>query len=544
MKPMYTEEELQDVKFEYEKKNNEFLKKDLTQAKPIKNVLVTGTTGYLGCYILHELISSTDKNIYCIVRGNDSNNAVERQLSKLKFYFGDNFLSELKDRVKIVKGDLCEQKLGLTDREYEMLKDKIESVIHSAANVSHYGEYEVFFKANVQPAINLIELAKNGIKKDIHFISTRGTIQIGTVPGKKHKFYTELDYIEEEQTARSVYIRSKLEGERVVLKARESGINTSIYRVGNLIFSSKTKKHQENINDNGFYQTIKAFLNIGYVPDVVVEEEMSFIDYTADAICRLFDKQELQNQIFHVYSPHITALNKMFVEPELELKVKELSLDDFFDFLSINYEREAFADYLEQIMLHLGWLDEEEENTQFTVLQSRTMQILERLGFIWDNIKPTAINESIDEAYKDRREQLSKQELFASLSQEMMNKISRLSVLKQIEQDHFLITEGQGNHKVYFILDGMLTESKKSYGGWEGTIRFIGDNSTVGLENITENSVADSSIENILKDAVVLEMDISDFRKLMMSDELLFQNMYRYQMHEKDNLKRMIIALS
>ena len=542
--PKYTKEELNAVKSDYDAKNTEFLKKNLTLSKPIKNVLVSGTTGYLGCYILHELISTTDKFIYCIVRGHDSKSAVDRQYSKLKFYFGDDYLDKLEGRIKIFKGDLSIDKLGLADSEYLELEDKVESIIHSAANVSHYGEYEVFYKANVQPAVNLIELAKVGLKKDIHFISTRGTMQIGTIPGKDHKIYTELDNIEEGQTARSVYIRSKLEGERVVLKAREFGLNTNIYRVGNLIFSSKTKKHQENINDNGFYQTIKAFLNIGCVPDIVVEEEMSHIDYTAGAICRLFDKQELQNQIFHVYSPHISSLNKIFVAPELQLKVKELSIDDFFDFISMNYEKEAFTEYIEQMMLHLGWLDEEEESTQFTVLQSRTMLILEQLGFIWDNIKPLDINESVNEAYKDRRELLCKQKLFENIDIELMKKVSRLSVLKQVEKEHLLISEGIENHKIYFILDGMLAESKKSYGGWEGTIRVIADNNAVGLENITENSIADSSFENILKDAVVLEMDIADFRKLMMHDEQLFQNMYKYQMDEKDKLKRMIIALS
>ena len=288
-----------------EKKNVEYFAKikeydsiDLQDQLKISNVLLTGATGYLGVHVLKELIDTGHKSVFCIIRAKDNDTAVQRLHNKLNYYFGENFIFKYSSNIKVLKGDLSENNLGLDSKSYTELTENIDSIIHTAANVGHYGEYEIFYKSNVQPVINLVNLSKIGRRKDLHYISTRSVCDAADIPNQKYLIATDFDDMSDTPMMKNVYVQTKLEGEKVAIEARKNGVNTSIYRVGNLVFNSKTGKHQENLDDNGFYQTLKSYLNIGYIPDIIDEVEMSYINYTAKAICTLFDKKIFRMKYF------------------------------------------------------------------------------------------------------------------------------------------------------------------------------------------------------------------------------------------------------
>ena len=58
-----------------------------SERQAIGNVLLTGSTGYLGIHILRELIDSDVENIYCLVRGKTQAAAESRLRSLLYYYF-------------------------------------------------------------------------------------------------------------------------------------------------------------------------------------------------------------------------------------------------------------------------------------------------------------------------------------------------------------------------------------------------------------------------------------------------------------------------
>lgn len=54
----------------------------------LSNVLLTGTTGFLGVHLLKELYDNqTTNKIYCLIRRKNNKNAVERIHSTLENYF-------------------------------------------------------------------------------------------------------------------------------------------------------------------------------------------------------------------------------------------------------------------------------------------------------------------------------------------------------------------------------------------------------------------------------------------------------------------------
>jgi len=528
----------------YEELLKKYDKLNLNKTRDIRNVLLTGATGYLGVHILHELLVDSDKSIFCIIRGNDINDSRRRLESKLKFYFGETFYDKYKNRIRVLKGDLSDNELGLNQDEYKQLAEQVESIIHTAANVGHYGEYEVFYKANVQPVINLIDLCKKDSKKDFHYISTRSVCDLINIPDKEYYVASDFDDISNLPAIYNIYVKTKLEGEKAAIEARADGVNASIYRVGNLVFNSETGKHQENLEDNGFYQTIKAYLNLGYVSDVIDEVEMSYIDYTAKAICKLFDKENLQNEIFHAYNPHKSKLSEIFSDPDLGLNIEALSVDNFFDYLYSKYDRKAFADFIQNFMLHSGFMEDETSKTTVFVLQKKTDIILEKLGFNWKKMEPSSFKYTIYEAFKDRINWFAKHGIFKNIDEELMITLSKSSRLQEVDKNSNILLEGKENKKVYFITSGMLTESKKSYGGWEGILRILSEGSVLGFENLCDKKASGVSVEAMLKEAVYLEISIDHFKKILRKNKTLFENIFDYQLKENEKLKRMILALS
>ena len=123
----------------------------------VKNILLTGSTGFLGIHLLYELINKTNSDIYCLIRNKNEQNPKNRLINKLKFYFDKNMLHYIDKRIHVITADISSPKLGLTDKEYKILGNKIDLVIHSAAIVDHYGDSQLFELINVTGTINIIE---------------------------------------------------------------------------------------------------------------------------------------------------------------------------------------------------------------------------------------------------------------------------------------------------------------------------------------------------------------------------------------------------
>ncbi|XQY93052.1 SDR family oxidoreductase [Metabacillus sp. HB246100] len=86
------------------------------------------------------------------------------------------------------------------------------------------------------------------------------------IDGVDNFVYTEYDHFVGQRDEK-VYVKSKLESEKLIEQARRKGLNCNIYRVDNLNYNTKTMKFQENIESNAFYTMVKSFIKlIWYLP--------------------------------------------------------------------------------------------------------------------------------------------------------------------------------------------------------------------------------------------------------------------------------------
>lgn len=368
----------------YEEKNKKY--NDIGESKKYENILLTGATGYLGIYMFRDLLNTTNSNIYLIIRSNENKTSIDRLKEKIDYYFNENIMEKFKNRIFVIDGDLTKTCFGLTEDTYNNLALKIDCIIHSAANTKHFGKYSSFEKVNVKGTELVVEFASVGKMKDLNFISTMAVMQ-GKLNDLNSRIFTEYDMFLNSDVS-SYYIRSKIEAESIVIKAREKGLKTNIFRVGNIVFDSVSGSFQENIEDNAFYLIIKSFIKLGIVPNMPIVLDCSCVNYVSKAIITLFNKNKLNNEVFHINNPIGLNISEIISDERMNLNVKKVSINYFFDYIYKNYDNKELSTHIQNLILHLFGDFQEKDNQNGVVLpkSNKTVQVLKNAHFKWNEV--------------------------------------------------------------------------------------------------------------------------------------------------------------
>lgn len=365
--------------------NLDSLQIDYSLQKPVTNVLLTGVTGFLGCNLLNQLLKLTNYRIFLLVRAESQEVAVARVNKKFQFYFDRTLDNVHSDRLFIFKADLEKHALGLSVDEYQNLTLTIDSVIHAAALVKYYGDYDKFYAANVQATVNLLEFTRSTALKDFHYISTYPILGHESAKDSDSAIFTEDDMPGYSGQTDNVYIQTKLQGEHQVVKYREYGVNGNIYRLGNLAFMAENCHAQENVADNAFTNWVKCLLKLHCVAQEISNVEISPVDQVAVAIVKLFDKKQLDNNVYHIFNPYLFNISSDVTAGDGRLLVKVIDISEFLDAIIARLNDDVYHDLILKFLLRQRWLEDlnMEYMVSLRVLQSKTQYILGQLGFTW-----------------------------------------------------------------------------------------------------------------------------------------------------------------
>ena len=335
---------------------------------PHKCVFLTGATGFLGAHILRELLRNKVK-VVCLVRNEE----------RLRQTLGRYFPKEYKYfNYKVVKGDIEAEHFGLNDVEYSILVRKVDTVIHTAANVHHAGHYEDFERTNVWGTQNVINFCKDA-RAVLHYTSTASVNGVGTVAiPKTDKVFDEFVLDIGQKYVQNVYIHSKYKAEEAVLLAREEGLKVNIYRIGNLTWRMSDGMFQKNADDNGFIGRARGLFKAGlYSPDLA-EFPMDFtaVDECANAYVKLVLHNRINN-IYHLYNPHLFTIEKL--ANKLLFKCKSVPREIFDKLI-----REKISDKDVAVLSFYSSIASKSRNVPIS--NSYTTGVLSSLGFKWSNI--------------------------------------------------------------------------------------------------------------------------------------------------------------
>ncbi len=263
-------------------------------------IFLTGATGFLGTFLLDELLKQTQADLYCLVRAFDAEKGIERIRKNFEFYTLDMDETRL-SRIIPVPGDLSKPFLGIPSEHFEHLARKIEVIYHNGALVNLVYPYSALKGVNVQGTRGVLKFACHIKTKPLHYVSTTGVL--GTEYYAEKNIITEdelLDYSEGLEYLPG-YAQSKWVAERLVHIAYSRGVPVTIYRPGRISGHSQTGVW--NTNDLAC-RIIKGCIQLGSVPDQGDMVDMAPVDYVAQAIVYLSQQSASFGQVFHLVNPH------------------------------------------------------------------------------------------------------------------------------------------------------------------------------------------------------------------------------------------------
>ena len=529
---------------EYELQNKWLETVDFGTIKEYQKVLVTGATGYLGAHIVNYLLVERKCPVYVIVRGADVGVATARLQAKFAYYFGDCFWKDhnLDQRLIVLCGELHQPQFGLDELIYDRLCSEVEAVYHSAANVSHYGRYSELYEGNVQATLELLAFAKIGLKKDFHHISTMSVVY-GDIAGRDYQVFTEYQ-TDIGQKFGSYYAETKLAAEVAVEAARADGLETTIYRAGNIAFQERTGLYQENIETNAYYQKVQGFINIGKVPDKLDVDEYAYVDRLAEAMVRLSERPAAHNRTYHMQNPQLVKLSEILTAPELGLSVQATGLAEFFDYLYENLDQPGFKPHVENVLTHMDLMDEKAKTgTVNTVVMDMTLAVLARVGFNWPVFDVRMMRPLVERALAERVRLLRCNSILATLEQPALSKLAGKAQMKLWKRRSEIIREGESSAVVYLILNGYGQLLRSSVGGWQGMVGMMKKNEIISLELAGAADKSSFTVDATMGDTLVLALPQDLLRVYGETNPQLLRGILKVMCERVDKLARLVVSL-
>jgi len=262
-----------------------------------ERVLLTGATGFLGSFVLSELLRHTRTDVYCLVRAANAEEGGKKLRKVLEAY--GLWDEELSSRIVPVVGDLTEPLLGLGPKYFEELAGEIDAVYHSGASVNWVYPYNALKPTNVLGTQEVLRLAARDRVKPVHFVSTLGVFPLVGRSGVE--VVREDDDLAHGGSLYNGYTQSKWVAEKLVETARARGLPVSVYRPSLITGDSRTGAWNE---DDFTCKMIKTWVGLGTAPNVDTETNMVPVDYVSRAIVRLSLRDESLGKRFHLANPH------------------------------------------------------------------------------------------------------------------------------------------------------------------------------------------------------------------------------------------------
>ncbi|WP_327379535.1 non-ribosomal peptide synthetase [Streptomyces sp. NBC_01212] len=276
------------------------------RARPTPRPLLTGASGFLGAFLLRDLIETTGGPVDCLVRAGNEQRAAHRVRANLEHY--GLWRSRYAGLVHAVPGDLAAPGLGLSPGDRTALVRRLGTVIHNGAHVNFAAGYGDLRAPNVAGTEELLRLLADSASPGMHYVST--TSVHAPASGPDPVTITEATPSGPASALPDGYAQSKWVAEQLVGLARERGLPVTVHRPGRISGDTTTGACQDR---DLLWQLIKGCLQAGMVPDLPHgSTDWVPVDYVSAAVVALATSGRTDAEVHHFTHPDAPGLDRVF----------------------------------------------------------------------------------------------------------------------------------------------------------------------------------------------------------------------------------------
>ncbi|MEC3975020.1 type I polyketide synthase [Amycolatopsis sp. H20-H5] len=316
--------------------------------EPAKAVLLTGATGFVGAFLVAELLQATTATVYCLVRAADEEAGRERVLAKLdSLGLGATVRPS---RLRIVVGDLAKPLLGLTEERFAALADDIDEVYHCGAWVNFVRPYRVLKATNVLGTQEVLRLATTKRLKPVHHVSTLAVLAGAMLSGAG--VIRESDPLPPPIGHDTAYSQSKWVAEGLVELARERGVPVSVYRAGGVLSDSRSGATN---SEDYVTKVIQGCVQLGAAPSRRYLLAVGTVDHFVREVVALAARPESLGRTYHAIDPEPFPWNEIFERiRDFGYPVRSVPFDEWRAELIEHVDRDGEDNALAPLMAMLG----------------------------------------------------------------------------------------------------------------------------------------------------------------------------------------------
>jgi thioester reductase-like protein len=260
-------------------------------------IFVTGSTGYLGSYVVAGLLTGHRDQLNLLVRAKTEREARERLWTSLQLHFEfPEFREHLDTRVHIFRGDLTGERFGLSDDDYHKLVDTTDSLIHCAASLNRKSEKQCL-NVNLRGTLEVIQLARRA--RDRHGLRRYSHVSTVAVAGKrKNEVVSEDNAIDWERSDYDPYARTK--------KFCEHMANRLLPDIPKTIFRPAIVLGDSQRAETSQFDMVRAFHVLARMPVLPLRphDRIDIVpaNYVGKAILTIHQKDAPAHGVYHLSS--------------------------------------------------------------------------------------------------------------------------------------------------------------------------------------------------------------------------------------------------
>jgi len=259
------------------------------------SVFVTGSTGYLGSYVVARLLEAHGAEVTLLVRAKDRAEAEQRLWKALQLHMPfATFARHLRSRVDVVLGDITSPGCGLDARSKERVLSSVDSIVHIAASLNRRSE-RLCLNVNQRGTLEVLKLARE--VHDKRGLRRFSDVSTTAVAGERHhEVVREDDSIDWQRRDYDPYARTK--------KFCEHMVHNLLPEVQSTVFRPSTVIGDTRFGATTQFDMVRAVLMLARMRVLPLHpharHDIVPADFVGHAIADIHQRPSPKHAIYHL----------------------------------------------------------------------------------------------------------------------------------------------------------------------------------------------------------------------------------------------------